>query len=387
MSAPIADPVDVLARPWWDALVAAHGPLDLFDAHTHLGQNDPDGHRQTPAELLAGLARANARAAVFPMQEPDGYREANDLVIAVAAESDGALVPYCRVDPHSGAVAEARRALDAGARGIKLHPRAERFTLDVPAVRELVAIAHERRLPVMIHAGRGIPALGRHSLELASEFGDARLILAHGAVSDLAWLWRELPAHPNLLIDTSWWNPADLYALFRLVPPGQIVWASDSPYGQPLHSAALHLRYAVEAGLGDESLAAIAGAQMERILADGELLTPPGPGPAAEPLDPLLERVVSHLVAAVGVAIAEGDPSEQLALATLACAVEEGPHVELCAEVVSIIDRAREHFPQPEGMRFFTGARLIVFAIGVARTPHAPSAVTAPAREPGRDAA
>ena len=55
--------------------------------------------------------------------------------------------------------------------------------------------------------------------------------------------------------------------------------------------------------------------------------------------------------------------------------------------MVSIIDRAREHFPQPEGMRFFTGARLIVFAIGVARTPHAPSPATAPAREPGRDAA
>ena len=46
---------------------------------------------------------------------------------------------------------------------------------------------------MLIHAGRGIPALGRHSLELASEFADARLILAHAAVSDLAWLWRECP--------------------------------------------------------------------------------------------------------------------------------------------------------------------------------------------------
>ena len=99
------------------------------------------------------------------MQEPDGYREANDFVIAAAAESGGVLVPYCRINPHDAAVAETERALDAGARGIKLHPRAEAFTLDLPAVRDLVAIAHERRLPVLIHAGRGIPALGRHSLE------------------------------------------------------------------------------------------------------------------------------------------------------------------------------------------------------------------------------
>jgi predicted TIM-barrel fold metal-dependent hydrolase len=379
--------VDAVARPWWESLEAAHGPLPLFDAHTHIGRNDPDGYRQEPAELLAALAVVDARAAVFAMQEPDGYREANDFVIAAAADSAGVLVPYCRINPHHAAVAEAERALDAGARGIKLHPRAEAFTLDLPAVRDLVAIAHERRLPVLIHAGRGIPALGRHSLELGGEFGDARLILAHAAVSDLAWLWREMPSHPNLLIDTSWWNPADLLALFRLVPPGQILWASDSPYLQPLPSAAIHLRYAVEAGLGDEALRSIAGAQMERILARDELLRPPGPAAEPAPLDPLLERVVSHLVSAVGVAVAGGDPDELLALATLACAVEAGPYVELCAEIAWIIDRARENFPQPDRLRFFTGARLIAFAIAIARTPNTARPAIAPSRRLGRDEA
>ena len=86
-----------------------------------------------------------------------------------------------------------------------------------------------------------------------------------------------VPAHPNLLIDTSWWNPADMYALFRLVPPGQIVWASDSPYAHPLQSVVMHLRYAVEAGLGDEALRSVAGDQMLRVLAGAELLSPPGP--------------------------------------------------------------------------------------------------------------
>ena len=320
------------------------------------------------------------------MHEPAGYREANDFVIAAAAESGGVLVPYCRVDPHDGAVAEAQRALDAGARGIKLHPRAEGFALDQPAVRDLVAIAHERRLPVLIHAGRGIPALGRHSLELASDFTDARLILAHAAVSDLAWLWREMPAHPNLLIDTSWWNPADMYALFRLVPPGQIVWGSDSPYAPPLQSAVMHLRYAVEAGLGDEALRSVAGDQMRRVLEGAELLSPPAAGDV-EPLDPLLARVVSHLVTAVGVAVAGEDPAEQVALARLACAVEDGPEAELYAEVAAILDRVADHFPQPEGMRYAAGARMIVFAGAIARTPHAPNAIGAPARRPGRDEA
>ena len=61
-------------------------------------------------------------------------------------------------------MAEAERSLAAGAKGIKLHPRAEEFTLDHPAVRRLVALANERSLPILIHAGRGIPALGAHAV-------------------------------------------------------------------------------------------------------------------------------------------------------------------------------------------------------------------------------
>ena len=61
---------------------------------------------------------------------------------------------------------EARRCLDNGARGIKLHPRAEGFTLDHPALQDMFALADEQRLPILCHAGRGIPALGRHSVKV-----------------------------------------------------------------------------------------------------------------------------------------------------------------------------------------------------------------------------
>ena len=212
----------VLLRPWFDRLAEEVPGLALFDAHTHVGANDPDGFRQTIDELLAVLAPVDSRALVFPMHEPDGYRDANDLVLDRVASSNGTLRALCRVQPKdAGAVAEARRCLDAGACGIKLHPRAEQFTLSEPSVRDLVAAAHERRGTILIHAGRGIPALGQDTVHLAEEFPDARLILAHCAISDLAWLWRELPRLPNVFIDTAWWNPSDLIAMFSLCPPGQ----------------------------------------------------------------------------------------------------------------------------------------------------------------------
>src|SRR6476620_2969016 len=237
--------IDALLRPYWDSLQTTHGPFDLFDAHTHIGQDDPDGMKQTPDELIDVMTRADARAVVFPMHEPDGYPGPNDVALAAAADSGGRLLAFCRIDPKvPGAAAEATRCLDAGAVGIKFHPRAEQFTLAEPGVREVVALAHERRVPVLIHAGRGIPALGQDTVRLSGEFPGARLILAHGAISDLAWLWRVLPDHPNVFIDTAWWNPADLITLFALVAPSQILWASDSPYGLPITSAAAHARCA-----------------------------------------------------------------------------------------------------------------------------------------------
>ena len=89
--------------PYLDRLAAEVGGLELYDAHTHVGANDPDGFTQTPEQLLEALASARARGVVFPMHEPGGYREANEFVIDAAAGPSGVVVPYCRVDPREGA--------------------------------------------------------------------------------------------------------------------------------------------------------------------------------------------------------------------------------------------------------------------------------------------
>lgn len=366
--------VDAILSPWWERVRADVGDPALFDAHTHIGDSDPDGARQTADELLAALEPVRARAVVFPMHEPDGYPAANDRVLEAAANSTGRLVAFCRLDPRDDPLTEARRCLDAGAKGIKLHPRAERFTLSEPAVHEIVVLAHERRLPVLIHAGRGIPALGQDTVRLSGEFAGARLILAHAAISDLAWLWRVLPEHPNLFVDTAWWDPADMLTMFALCPPGSLLWASDSPYGRPLVSAALHLRLALQAGLEARAVRSIAGAQLERVLDGGEPLDA-GPAPGnTKPLDLLLERTVSHLNQAVARSFDRGSPDEPVALARLACAVgEDGPHADLFAAVLGLLDRYQEGLaPPPRGVRFPEALRLLIAATTIARTPDVP---------------
>lgn len=366
---------DHLLEPWLASLRQELGELALFDAHTHIGFNDPDGFRQSREQLLARLDAAAARAVVFPMHEPDGYGEANDVVIQAAASSGGQLVAFCRVDPHRGAVEEARRALDAGARGIKLHPRAEQFALGQHAIRELVALAHERRVPILIHAGRGIPALGRDTLHLAEDFPGTSLILAHAAISDLAWMWRVLPEHPNVYIDTSWWNATDLLALFSLVPPGQILFASDAPYGSVVQAAICTIRCALQAGLNAAQIRGVCGGQLQRLLSrEAPLDLGPAPGPPTAGADVLLERVADNLVSALARRVIGDDGDEPVALARLGCAV--GPEAEQahhCSSILALLDRYESHRRLPEADRLaFSELHVLATALAVARTPGVP---------------
>jgi len=360
-------------RPWSEIVFEQVPGLELFDAHTHLGRNDPDGMQQTPAQLRTVLERANARGAfVFPMQEPGGYPPANDMVLAAARVTPGLLTPFCRVNPHEDAVAEAQRCLAAGARGIKLHPRAERFTLDHPGVRRVVALADERTLPVLIHAGRGIPALGLDAVELADEFPNARLILAHAGICDLSWIWQVAPDYPNLLFDTAWWIPSDMLTLFSLVPPGQIVFASDAPYGHTALSASFALRWPLQVGLSCEQIRSIASAQALRIAA-GEPLASAGPAPGERDRPPhvLLDRVCEFLLLGAIATMRGGDGTEMLALARLACDVpDEIDDAPVFAAIRALIDAHDELAArEPDNRRRLT---CLILAATAARTPEVP---------------
>jgi hypothetical protein len=375
------NPLEVL-RPWADLIGQQVPGMELFDAHTHLGQNDPDGMKQRPEELLSGLQGAHALGAfVFPMHEPDGYPPANDAVMAAAAESDGLLIPFCRVNPHSDPLPEAERCLDRGARGIKLHPRAEQFTLDHPAVAGLAALAHERGLPMLIHAGRGIPALGLHAVELSERFPNARLILAHAGICDLSWIWRVAGDHPNLFFDTAWWMPADLLTLFSLVPPGQILFASDAPYGNTAASAAFQLRSALQVGLSPEQIRSIASEQSLR-LAAGETPVPAGEAVGEHERAPhvLLDRVAEFLLIGAIASMRGGDGSELIALARLACDVpDEIDDAPVFEAIRSLLDAHDEYAAENPGDR--RRMVFLILAATVARTPEVPLPAASPAVE------
>jgi hypothetical protein len=113
------------------------------------------------------------------------------------------------------------------------------------------------------------------------------------------------------------------------------------------------------------------------------------PGQTAKPYDIQLERVFTHLISAMGRAFGGGDPSEQLALARLACAVgEDSPLADVCGAVLELLDLFRDHLaPPPPGRPFPVAGRFVVGAMTIARTPDVPLPRNLHAPPPTRDEA
>jgi uncharacterized protein len=252
---------------------------EVIDAHTHLGL-DEDGRSLTLEQLLEQLDRAGARrACVFPLHDPErtpSYSLPNDRVLAWAAESEGRLVPFARLDPAEGPLAEAERCLAAGARGIKLHPRAQGFVFDGGEIEQVFKLAEDAAVPILIHAGRGLPPLADGLADLALRYPGAVLILAHGAICDQGILTTRLAGHPGVLYDISCFFPLDVIELFARVPAERIVFASDPPYGLPATTLYLALRVAWKAGLDETATKAMLGGTMAALI-DGRELPAAGP--------------------------------------------------------------------------------------------------------------
>jgi predicted TIM-barrel fold metal-dependent hydrolase len=344
---------DVLERA--QALIAGYDEVlarelpegaDVFDAHVHLG-HDIDGFTGVYEELERICDRYGvSRCFVFCMDEVDrhpAFRAANDRTLAYAERSDGRLIPFVRLDLGEEPIEEAKRCLDAGARGIKLHPRAQRFPLNDERLAPVFAIAAERRVPILIHGGRGLPPIADNLARLVETYPEAQLIIAHAGIADLAELADRFAGTAGVFFDTSVWSPIDLLSLYHLVSPEQVVYASDYPYGQQPSSLLISLRTARLAGFDEEQRRMMLSGNASRI-ADGEPPVEPSPprggGTFSQPM--AFARIHQYLSMATPLLwTRQPDTIGVLGLALNACADRDG-HAEERERIRELIAAARE---------------------------------------------
>jgi hypothetical protein len=366
--APLAAELDEL-------LPSRHG---VVDAHTHLG-SDEDGQSLDLASLITYLDQVDraARACVFPLHDPDrrpAYRTPNDRVLQWARESGDRLLPFCRLDPAEQPVAEAQRCLALGARGIKLHPRAQSFGFGNAAAAAIFEVARDAGVPILIHAGRGMPPMDALA-DLALRYPAVGLVLAHAAIADQGMFAARLAGHPRVVYDTSCFSALDVIELFARVPAERIVFASDVPYGRPIGGLFQTMRVAAYAGLDVAERASVAGATMAALV-EGKPLAPASPPRVAQvrPTSGRLARLSGYLLMGFAAVMGAGpppDPARALPGIALARAVCRDPDPGVVGPVLRRIDvllAGTEELIADAGAEPFVAFGLLMAAGAIAAT-------------------
>ena len=370
----------------WDEEMRRELPedSDIFDAHLHLG-HDIDGMVGDYDDLERVMENYGiSRAFMFCMDEPDrhpGFRAPNDRTLEFAEQAGGRLIPFVRLDLGEDPIEEATRCLDRGARGIKLHPRAQRFLLNDERLAPVFAIAAERRVPILIHAGRGLPPIAADLAHLVDEYPEAQLILAHAGIADLGALMHHFAGKAGVFFDTSAWSPIDLLDFFRQVSPEQVLYASDFPYGQQPSSLLIALRTARVAGLSDDQVRDMLAGNANRIT-DGEPPLEPTPAKGSDTFTHpmVLARIHQYLSMATPLLwTRQADTVGVLGLALNACDEQNGCPLEELGRIKELLLCARDMWravPEIEDERDKMRAvrqtfRLIHLADIVAVTPGA----------------
>jgi uncharacterized protein len=226
--------------------------LIAIDVHVHAGVSAMSAAAGTPAGPTRDdtLARATQRGGVggqTPDQTADFYRQrkiacaiwgtdaggtrgvragavTNDEMLEAAARHADVFIPFVMVDPwreHAGAD-EAKRLIEAGARGFKFHPPSQGFYANDQRMYELYAVIAAAKLPALFHTGQtavgqGAPGGGGgirlkygnpiYLDDVAVDFPDMPIIMAHPSFP-----WQDealaIALHKvSVYIDLSGWSP------------------------------------------------------------------------------------------------------------------------------------------------------------------------------------
>ena len=225
--------------------------LVAIDTHVHIEPDAPDNAADEAARKYFGEAGAprdrqglaqyyrsrNMGCIVFSVDERLTGRPQvpNEEVIALAAEHADIMLAFASVDPTRGfeASSEARRLINAGVRGFKLHPPLMQFHANDRQAYPFYEAVAEAKLPVIFHTGHsgigtGMRGGGGVRLkygnpmdidDVAVDFPDMPIIMAHPS---FPWQDEAISVclhKPQVYIDLSGWSP-------KYFPPNLIQYAN-----------------------------------------------------------------------------------------------------------------------------------------------------------------
>ena len=163
----------------------------------------------------------------------------------------------------------------------------------------------------------------------------------------MAGLAGRLGGIPGVFFDTSVWSALDLLDLFRQVPPEQVVYASDYPYGRQPNSLLVSIRSARLAGFDDVQLRAMLGETAHRIVEGEPPAAPSSPIGSTSLTQPLtFARIHQYISMAVPMLwLRQRDALGALGLAVNASRERDG-HGEESERIQELLTTAGDLWPR-----------------------------------------
>ena len=192
----------------------------------------------TPSDLLAAMDRAGVdRAVIAPVDRLlcVNNRDGNDFILNAARAHPDRLIPSCSANPWYGdaAVQEIRRAADAGARLLILHPMVQGYLANDELVWPLLDAATAEHLPVYIHTGPPGSASPWQVVDLAERYPGADFIMGHSGATDF---WNDVidagKAAPNVYLESSLARPFTLVGRLSAVGMHRGIMGSYAPINE-----------------------------------------------------------------------------------------------------------------------------------------------------------
>ena len=187
------------------------------------------------AELTSGVAQVS-------------IDEQNEKIAAAALKYPEKLIPFYSINPKQNKAAERFEygLKKLGMKGIKLHPPLGDFLASDKVCYPIYRTCMEYGVPVIFHTGHlqavspSDPAHPSHIEQVAIDFPNLPLILAHFSLASWENALRLVDKYPNLYFDfsllflTYLQNPAEAYQRLRkfldAVGPERVFWGTDSPF-------------------------------------------------------------------------------------------------------------------------------------------------------------
>ena len=206
-----------------------------WDAHLHLGSSRDGGVLTLPEVQRAMDEYEIERAVLFAIDEEKpgiSFQNTNDKVLKTKSQ-EKRLIAFTRLDPRFGskAITELKRCVRLGARGVKLHPRSEKFSPS--QAEDIITEAESQRLPVCLHTSHEGNCRPSQWEPIFKRHKRIPFILFHAGKDAYEEAVTAAKRYRHLWLETSTLSYFRTGVILKKLGASRVVFGSDLPYSHP----------------------------------------------------------------------------------------------------------------------------------------------------------